>query len=202
MGRIAVFASGNGTNFQSLVDAQKSNLLAGDITLLISDKPLAFVNTRARYEKIPIFTFDPKQYTNKKEYELDIVKKLDELEIDYIVLAGYMMLIGPTLLKTFNNRIINLHPSLLPSFRGKNAIGQAIAYGTKYTGVTVHFVDEGMDTGPIIKQKVVNIKDDDTLETLTERIHQVEHQLLLESLNLVLSGRLTINGRKVTIKGE
>ncbi len=202
MKRIAVFASGNGTNFQSLIDAQKNNLLAGRINLLVSDKPKAYVNTRAIIEEIPIFSFEPKKYTDKEAYESDIVEILQEMKIDYIVLAGYMKLIGPILLRAYNNRIINLHPSLLPSFRGKDAIEQAINYGTKFTGVTVHFVDEGMDTGPIIKQKVVTIEEHDTIETLTDKIHLVEHKLLLEALNLVLSDKVIVDGRRVIIKGE
>ncbi len=202
MRKIAVFASGNGTNFQSLIDAQKNKSLAGIISLLVSDKPFAYVNIRAKEEGISTFTFDPKQYMNKEAYEIDIVSVLHEMEIDYIVLAGYMKLIGPTLLKAYKNKIINLHPSLLPSFRGIDAIGQAFDYGTKYTGVTVHFVDEGMDTGPIIKQKAVFIEDDDTIETLTEKIHQVEHQILLEAVNMVLSGKLVLNNRKVIIRED
>lgn len=202
MKRIAVFASGNGTNFQSLIDAQKNNHLVGRINLLVSDKPNAYVNTRAKTEEIPIFSFDPKQYINKEAYESDIVEILHEMKIDYIVLAGYMRLIGPILLKAYNNRIINLHPSLLPSFRGKDAIEQAINYGAKFTGVTVHFVDEGMDTGPIIKQKVVAIEGNDTIESLTDKIHKVEHQLLLEAINLVLSEKIIVNDRRVIIKGE
>lgn len=118
------------------------------------------------------------------------------------MLAGYMRLVGPTLLKAYKNKIINLHPSLLPSFQGKDAIGQALDYGAKYTGVTVHFVDDGMDTGPIIKQKVIEIDIDDTAETLAEKIHQVEHHLLLNVVNIVIRDCITINDRKVLIKGE
>lgn len=202
MKKIAIFASGNGTNFQNLIDAQKGDLLAGEISLLVSDKPFAYVNIRAKEEGISTFTFDPKQYINKEAYETDIVNVLHEMKIDYIVLAGYMMLVGPTLLKAYKNRIINLHPSLLPSFRGKDAIEQAIDYCSKYTGVTVHFVDEDVDTGPVIMQEVVCIEEEDTIETLTEKIHQVEHQLLLKAVNMVLADKLVVNGRKVILKEE
>lgn len=202
MKRIAVFASGNGSNFQFLVDAEKNEELAGEISLLISDKENAFVNDRAKKADIPNFYFNPKAYENKDAYESIIVDILNENKIDLVVLAGYMRLVGPTLLKAYKNKIINLHPSLLPSFQGKDAIGQALDYGAKYTGVTVHFVDDGMDTGPIIKQKVIEIDIDDTAETLAEKIHQVEHHLLLNVVNIVIRDCITINDRKVLIKGE
>lgn len=202
MKKIAVFASGNGSNFQFLIDAENNGELAGEISLLISDKQNAFVIERAENAGIPTFSFNPKEYGTKDKYESIIVEILKEHKIDLIVLAGYMRLVGSTLLNSYSSKIINLHPSLLPSFQGKDAIGQAIDYGVKYTGVTVHFVDEGMDTGPIIKQKVVPIYESDTVETLTEKIHLVEHNLLLEVANLILCDKLTINKRKVCVKGE
>ncbi len=202
MKNIAVFASGNGSNFQSLVDAEKQGNLSGNIKLLITDKPAAYVNQRAKKEDIPVFSFEAKKYQSKEAYEAVLVEILKEMNIDLIVLAGYMRLVGTTLLSAFPHRIINLHPSLLPSFTGKDAIGQALAYGVRYTGVTVHFVDEGMDTGAIILQKVVPILQQNTIETLTEKIHQVEHELLLEAVNHILDEKIEIDGRKVSIKGE
>lgn len=200
MKKIAVFASGNGSNFQSLINAQNSGLLAGEIVLLVSDRENAYANIRAKNERIPAFSFNPKKYSNKEEYESVIVEILQEMKIDFLILAGYMRLIGQTLLNTYTNRIINLHPSLLPSFQGINAIEQAFNYGVKFTGVTVHFVDEGMDTGPIIKQKVVTVEENDTLETLTEKIHQEEYKLLLEAVNLVLSDKVIVDRNKVILK--
>lgn len=200
MKKIAVFASGNGSNFQSLIDAEKAGLLAGKIEVLVSDKENAYVNTRARNENVPIFLFNPKQFSGKDEYESVIMEVLKEKKINYIILAGYMRLIGHTILNVYNNKIINLHPSLLPSFQGKNAIEQAFDYGVKYTGVTVHFVDEGMDTGPIIKQKVVPVEQNDTVETLTEKIHKEEHKLLLEAVNLVLSDKVIVDRNRVILK--
>jgi len=196
---IAVFASGNGTNFQNLVDADKGNLLNGRIKLLISDKAEAYVNTRAKSEQIPNFIFDPKKYSNKNEYEQILVDILQEYKIDLIVLAGYMRIVGETLISNFPNKIINLHPSLLPAFKGKNAIEQALDYGVKITGVTVHFVDEGMDTGPIIYQKVIHITEDETLESLYAKIHQVEYSLLIEGVNIVLDENYFIRGRRVEL---
>lgn len=196
---IAVFASGNGSNFQNLVNAEKSNILNGKIKLLISDKADAYVNTRAKLEQIPNFIFDPKKYSNKNEYEQILVDILQEYKIDLIVLAGYMRIVGGTLISSFPNKIINLHPSLLPAFKGKSAIEQALDYGVKVTGVTVHFVDEGMDTGPIIQQRVIPINEDETLESLTTKIHQAEYSLLIEGVNLILDEKYIIRGRKVII---
>jgi len=184
---IAVFASGNGSNFQSLVDAEKNGALAGTIKLLVSDKPQSFVIERAKKEQIPFYSFNPKEFDSKDAYESLIVNLLREKEIDLIILAGYMRLVGKTLLTAFSNKIINLHPSLLPSFPGKDAIGQALNYGVKYTGVTVHFVDEGMDTGPIIQQKVIPIDQDETIDSLTNKVHKIEHALLLDTVNLLLN---------------
>lgn len=200
MKNIAIFASGNGSNFQSLVDAEKSGRLNGRIKFLVSDRPNAYVNTRAKNEEVSTFSFKAKGYESKKEYEEIIVKTLLSENIDLIVLAGYMRLVGETLLSAFSNKIINLHPSVLPAFPGKDAIEQALNYGVKVTGITIHFVDEGMDTGPIIQQRIVSIEQKDNLETLTKKIHQAEHQLLLESVNLILSGKVIVNKRQVLIE--
>ena len=186
---IAVFASGNGTNFQSLVDAERDGNLLGQVKLLVSDKPESFVNERAKINGIPVFSFEPKKYESKKDYESVIIDILREYKIDLIVLAGYMRIVGETLLLNYSDKIINLHPSLLPAFKGRNAIEQALNYGVKYTGVTMHFVDEGTDTGPIITQSIVKIDDSDTLESLTKKIQQIEHSILIESINLILTNR-------------
>lgn len=197
MKNVAVFASGNGSNFQSLVDAEKAGKIEGHISLLISDKPAAYVNTRAKNEQVPVFAFEAKKYSSKEDYESVLVDILKEMNIDLVVLAGYMRIVGPTLLAAYANKIINLHPSLLPAFPGKDAIGQAIDYGVKVTGATVHFVDEGMDTGPIIQQKTVSIAQEDTNDTLAEKIHKLEHELLVETVNLILKGQVNVRGRKV-----
>lgn len=202
MNRIAVFASGGGSNFQALVEEWQANRLVGDLYLLVCDKADAFVIKRAKQAKIPVLLLDPKRFSTKERYEEEILKRLDELEIEYIVLAGYMRLVGSTLLKAFPNRIINLHPSLLPLFPGMRSIEQALTAGVSETGVTVHFVDEGMDTGPIILQRSIAIEEDDTLETLTEKIHALEHVLLPEAVNLVVGGKAVLCGSEVKIKGE
>ncbi len=197
---IAVFASGNGSNFQSLVDAEKEGELSGHVKILISDKPNALVLRRAEKENVEAYAFDPKKFENKKAYEKEIADVLAKHDIDLIVLAGYMRIVGETLLSAYKNKMINLHPSLLPAFSGKDAIGQAISYGVKCTGVTVHFVDEGMDTGPIIKQQAIEVLDTDTVDTLAEKIHQVEHKLLVETVNLINTKTLIFKDRSVKVK--
>lgn len=174
---IAVFASGSGSNLQAIIEAVKAGKIEGSINLVVCDQPRAFAIERAKRENIPYFVFSAKDYVNKVDFELEILKKLQKHQIDFIVLAGYMRLIGPTLLTSFEGRIINVHPSLLPDFPGKDAIGQALAAKVKKSGVTVHFVDEGMDTGPIIAQRVVEISEDETKESLQTKIHGIEHEL-------------------------
>lgn len=177
MMKIAIFASGSGSNFQAIVDSIQSGSLDAEVSLLVCDRPGAFVIERAEKNAIPNFLFTPKNYASKLEYELDILKELQEKEVEFIVLAGYMRLIGPTLLKEYEGKIVNIHPSLLPAFPGKDAIGQAISAKVKISGVTVHYVDEGMDTGPIIEQATVFLTENETKESLQKKIHAVEHQL-------------------------
>jgi phosphoribosylglycinamide formyltransferase 1 len=181
--KFAVFASGSGSNFQAIVNAVNNGNLRGELTLLICDKPGAKVIERAKNENIPAFVFSPKNYETKADYEKEILFLLKEKDVQFIVLAGYMRLIGETLLSAYEGKIVNIHPSLLPAFPGKDAIGQAIRAGVKVTGVTVHYVDEGMDTGPIIAQKAIEILEKDNEKTLQEKIHQIEHDLYPKVLN-------------------
>lgn len=188
MSRIAVFASGSGTNFQALVDAVECGDLDVKITLLVCDKPGAKVIERANKHNIPVFVFSAKDYPSKDAFETEIIKHLQQAEVDWVILAGYMRLIGETLLSAYSGRIVNIHPSLLPSFPGKDAIGQALAAGVKETGVTVHYVDEGMDTGPIIAQQAVQVEND-TYESLQKKIQAVEHTLYVQTIrDLVQTG--------------
>ncbi|MGF2614359.1 phosphoribosylglycinamide formyltransferase [Rossellomorea vietnamensis] len=182
MKKIAVFASGSGTNFQSIVDSVHSGKLQARVEILVCDRPDAFVIERAKAAGVAIFAFNPKEYKSKPDFEREIAAELLNRGVDFLVLAGYMRLIGNVLLENFPARIVNIHPSLLPSFPGKDAVGQAIDAGVKVTGVTVHFVDEGMDTGPIIAQEVVRISPFDNRHTLQEKIQDVEHQLYPETL--------------------
>ncbi|MFS0784476.1 phosphoribosylglycinamide formyltransferase [Bacillus sp. 1P06AnD] len=187
MKKIAIFASGSGSNFQRIVEASREGVLQAEIALLVCDRPSAYVMERANTERIPVFSFAPKEYADKAAYERDIMKELDARHIEFIVLAGYMRLIGQTLLGAYSHRIVNIHPSLLPSFPGKDAIGQAFDAAVKITGVTIHYVDEGMDTGPIIEQAAVELKPGDTRETLQNRIQETEHRLYPQVLQQLFS---------------
>ncbi|UNK19312.1 phosphoribosylglycinamide formyltransferase [Paenibacillus sp. N3/727] len=197
--RIAVFASGRGSNFQSLVDAQVRGVLGGEISLLVCDKPQAPVVQRAREAGIESFVFQPKDYASREDYEREIAAELQKSGIDLIVLAGYMRLLTSVLVEPYSGRMINIHPSILPSFSGKNAIGQALDYGVKMTGVTVHFVDGGMDTGPVIAQRAVEVVEGDDETSLAERIHAVEQQLYPEVVSWFTAGRIELIGRNVAI---
>ncbi|NPC91759.1 phosphoribosylglycinamide formyltransferase [Bacillus sp. WMMC1349] len=191
MKKIAVFASGSGTNFQAILQQLKEENWNAEIVLVVSDNPQAKVLERAETAGIPFFAFEPKSFENKAEFERTIVEQLHHHGAEWLVLAGYMRLIGDTLLSAYRNKIINIHPSLLPAFPGLDAIGQAYRAGVKVAGITVHFVDEGMDTGPIIAQRALQVEVNDTLTTLEEKIHKLEHQLYPQ----VIKDILELNGR-------
>jgi phosphoribosylglycinamide formyltransferase-1 len=198
LNRIAVFASGSGTNLQNLIDHARRDALGGArIVLVVSDRPESKAVERARRAGIPVLAADPRTYASKSAYEAEILSRLREHRVDWIVLAGYMRLLGPTLLQPYEGRIINIHPSLLPLFPGKDAIRQALEAGVKYTGVTVHFVDEGMDTGPVIRQQSVWLDPGDTYETLAQKVHQVEYRLLPEVVRWLVEGKIRLEGRNV-----
>ncbi|WP_035666083.1 phosphoribosylglycinamide formyltransferase [Halalkalibacter akibai] len=192
MMRIAIFASGSGTNAEAIMNAAKTENLKAEVALIVTDKPKAKVVERASRHNVPILICDPKQFETKAAYEQEIVNELQKNEISFIALAGYMRLIGPTLLNAFRGRIVNIHPSLLPSFPGLDAIGQAFQAKVKITGVTIHYVDEGMDTGLIITQEAVRIEVEDTVDTLQKKIQKVEHQLYPSTLQTIIEeiGRL------------
>ncbi|KFZ27535.1 MAG: Phosphoribosylglycinamide formyltransferase [Candidatus Izimaplasma bacterium HR2] len=177
MKKIAIFASGTGSNFLAINDALNVNSNIAEVELLVSDKPNSLVVKHAQKLNKNVFTFTPKDFSRKIEYENIILSKLEEHEIDLIVLAGYMRIIGKTILSKYNKKIINIHPSLLPSFKGIDAIGQAIEHKVKVTGVTVHYVDEGVDTGEIIAQKSLDISSLNSREEIEKEIHKIEHLL-------------------------
>lgn len=184
--RVAILASGNGSNFEALAHQFQAGLLPGELAFVFSDHHNAYVLERARRLNIKAYSFEVKEFENKAAYEKALLQLLQEQEIDLIVLAGYMRIIGQTLLSHYSNRILNIHPSLLPSFPGLHGIKDAYEYGVKVTGVTVHLVDDGVDTGPIIAQEPVMILAEDTLESLEEKIHQTEHRLYPKVLRDVL----------------
>ncbi len=184
--KLIVLASGNGSNFEAIVRHIRDENLPLKITHLLTDNPKAYALKRAERLGIPSKVLDYKSFDNRDEYNRALLKFLKSLDFDLIVLAGYMRILPPFIVREFWRKIINIHPSLLPAFPGLHAIEKAYKYGVKVTGVTVHYVDEGVDTGPIIMQECVKIEDDDTLETLEEKIHKVEHEIYIKAIKKVL----------------
>lgn len=201
MMNIAIFASGRGTNFSAILRAVKRGMIRAKISLLVCDNPKAPVLNKAKAAKVKIALVKRKDCASKKEFEQKIIAFLKAERVDLIVLAGFMRILGSEIIREYRNRILNIHPALLPSFKGASAIKDAFLYGVKITGVTVHFVDEEMDHGPIISQKEVRIAQKDTLESLERKIHKAEHQVYPEAIKLALGGRLKLVGRKVLLKG-
>jgi len=197
---IGVLASGRGTNLQAIIEAIEEGKIEGRISIVISDNPDAYALKRARQHNIETRYINFKEFKNREDYDKEIIKALEEKKIDLVVLAGYMRIISPYFSKMYKNRIINIHPALLPSFPGLHAQRQAVEHGVKISGCTVHFVDEGVDSGPVILQKAVEVKDDDTEESLAERILKEEHQIYPRAIQLFSQGRLVIKGRKVFIE--
>lgn len=197
---IGVLASGRGSNLQAIVDAINAGRLAAKIGVVISDNPQANVLKRLAGSEIPAVCIDRRQFSNRQEFEAAIAGELTARQVELVVLAGFMRILGPEFVARFAGKIMNIHPALLPAFPGENAQQQALQHGVKIAGCTVHFVDEGMDTGPIILQEAVPVMEDDTVETLSERILHVEHILYPRAIALYCEGRLSINGRRVYIK--
>lgn len=178
MKKIAIFASGNGSNFEKIMENIQVGFLDQiQVTSLITDKRGAFAIERARRFRLPVHIIEPNQFDSKALYEAQILKTLQREEVEWVILAGYMRLVGPTLLQAYEGKILNIHPSLLPSFPGKNAIGQALEYGCRVSGATVHYIDSGMDTGKIIDQMSCPIHESDTIETLQLRVQNLEYEL-------------------------
>lgn len=181
--RYVVFASGSGSNFETLVKASQRQELLGECVGLIVDKKNAYALVRAEYLGIDAHFINPHDFVSKEAYEKEVLKVCDQLDIDYVVLAGYMRLIGPTLLSAFYKRIINIHPSLLPKYKGKDALGQALAQKERIIGISVHYVDEGMDTGEIIDQFQFEINPEDDRHHVEEKLHAHEHIFYTAVLN-------------------
>lgn len=198
--RIAVLVSGRGTNLQAIINAIHEGRIDGELDIVISDNPDAYALKRAKNFQINTQIVYYRQFKNKREYEQEILRHLHNHRIDLVVLAGYMRLLSPSFIREYRHRIINIHPALLPAFPGLHAQRQAIDYGVKISGCTVHFVDEGMDTGPIILQEAVKVKQSDNEETLAERILKVEHRLLPRAIHLFSQGKIQICNNKVNIK--
>lgn len=198
---LGVLASGRGSNFQSIIDEIKAGKLNASIKLLVVDNPDAYAIERAKKHFIEYLYINPKEFSSKDDFFRKISDELKARNVELVVLAGFMRIVRKPLIDAFPNRIMNIHPALLPSFPGLHGQKQAVDYGVRLSGCTVHFVDEGMDTGPIIIQASVPVSPDDTEETLSERILKLEHKIFPEAIRLYAEGRLSIEGRVVKIKG-
>ena len=198
---IAVLVSGRGTNLQAIINAIKRGAIAGKIKIVLSDNPDAYALKRAKRNDIKARVVNYKSFSGKEEYEQEVMQQLNNYKIDLIVLAGYMRILGSGFIEKYRYRIINIHPALLPAFPGLNAQKQALKYGVKISGCTVHFVDEGMDSGPIILQKAIKVKQSDDEELLSKRILKYEHQLLPRAIQLYAQNKIQIlDNRRVHIK--
>jgi phosphoribosylglycinamide formyltransferase-1 len=202
--RVGVLASGRGSNLQALIDSSKEGRLTADIAVVISDVPAAKALERARTAGIEARYVDPRRKGARltEESETDIINLLEEFKVDLIALAGFMRILSERFVRHFKGRIMNIHPSLLPSFPGLHVQRKALEYGVKYSGCTVHFVDEGVDTGPIIVQAAVPILEGDTEEALSARILKEEHRIYTEAVQLFADGRLEVEGRVVHVLPE
>lgn len=187
MTKIAVFGSGSGTNFEAIMKWINNGNLQAEVVVMMCDKANAGIIQKAEREGIETFVFDPKAFDSKAAYEKVLVEKMRSLEVEWVVLAGFMRLVGDELLHAYPNRIINIHPSLLPAYKGKDAIGQAYRAGEKELGVSIHYVDEGMDTGQIIAQKSITLTGNESLDEVEMMIHAVEHRLYPATLEVLFN---------------
>lgn len=200
MMNIAVFASGRGSNFSAIIKAVKQKKIKARLALLVCDNPQAGAILHAQKAGIKVALVRREDFSSKNDFESQIITSIRAAKIDLIVLAGFMRMLSSSFVASFKNRIINIHPSLLPVFKGSTGIKDAFDYGAKVTGVTVHFVDEEMDHGPIILQQPLKVEEDDTLEDLEEKIHKLEHRLYPQAIQLYIRGRLKQEGRRIKIR--
>jgi phosphoribosylglycinamide formyltransferase 1 len=189
---LGVLVSGNGTNLQAILDAIAEGSLNARVRLVVSNKAGAFALERARRAGVTALAISHRDYATREEFDSKLVHALREAGVAFVVLAGFMRVLTPVFLDAFAGKILNIHPALLPAFPGVNALGQALAYGVKLAGCTVHFVDAGVDTGPIVAQRAIAVNEDDTEDSLAERIHREEHALLVEVLRWVAEGRVRV----------
>jgi len=206
--RIAVFVSGSGTNLQSIIDHCENQKIDAEVIAVVSNKSTAYALERAKKHSIPTIVVESKKFKDRREHEAEILKQLNPYKPELIVFASYMRLVTPEFIRHCYNKeknlpgIINIHPALLPSFPGTDGYGEAFRYGVKYSGVTIHFIDEGVDTGPIILQQTFPRYDSDTLEAFRERGLEIEHKLYPAAIQLYAHNRLKVEGRYVKILEE
>src|SRR2546428_10048763 len=197
--RLGVLASGRGSNLQSIIDAIEAGDLPARLAVTISDREQVPALERARRHGAPALFVSPKDHRDRAAYDRALLRVLDQHRVELTCLAGFMRILGPEIIRRLEGRVMNVHPSLLPAFPGLDAQRQALEHGVKITGATVHLVDEGVDTGPIIVQEAVPVLADDTEETLSDRIRAVEHRLYPRAIRLYAEGRLRVAGRRVVI---
>lgn len=202
--KIGVLISGGGTNLQAIIDNTRNGLIDGEVSLIISNKKDAYGLVRGEKAAIKSLFIDPKECVSTEEYNKRLIKEFKDMDIDLIVLAGYLKVLSKDFIQEFKDKIINIHPSLIPSFCGKSYYGEYVHQcvldrGVKYTGATVHFVDEGTDTGPIILQEVVKVDEDETVDSLKKKVLEVEHKILIEAVSLFSKDKIKIDGKKVII---
>jgi phosphoribosylglycinamide formyltransferase-1 len=198
--RLGVLVSGSGTNLQAILDACEAGDLPAEVVCVVSDREDAYALVRAGCAGLPAMFIDRKAYRDEDEFNHAILDVLQGCGVDYVVMAGYMRLLGKEVLDAFPMHVLNIHPTLLPSFPGAHGIRDAFEYGVKVTGVTVHFANEVFDRGPILAQEEVHVDDADTVETLEAKIHKVEHRLYPAALKAIASGRVRIEGRIVRLE--
>lgn len=195
--RLGVLVSGSGTNLQAIIDRIESGEINAVVACVISNKADAYALTRAARHGIPVVVHENSRFSDRKSYDAVTVDILRSHSVDLVILAGYMRILTETMVNAFPNAIMNIHPALLPSFPGLHAQQQALDYGVLFSGCTVHFVDCGTDTGPIILQSVVPVEQNDTEETLSARIQKAEHQTFATAIKLFVEGKIRVEGRKV-----
>ena len=197
--KIAILVSGDGSNLQAIIDAIESGNVNAELVCVVSNKANAYALKRADKHSIPTIVLGNSRFANRVDYDTNLAEMLKNLDVQLVVLAGFMRLLSPAMIDAFPNAIMNIHPALLPSFPGLDPQQQALDYGVKVSGCTVHFVDCGTDTGPIIIQAAVPILNDDTAASLAIRIKEAEYKIYPKAINLFANKKLSINGRKVSI---
>jgi phosphoribosylglycinamide formyltransferase-1 len=195
--RLAVLVSGSGSNLQAMLDARAAGRLAAEIAVVVSNRPGVKALERATAAGVPAEVVDHKAFAGRPDFDAALDATLRRYGVEYVSLAGFMRLLTPAFVRAWQGRLVNLHPSLLPAFPGAHAIAEALAAGVRETGVTVHFVDEGTDTGPVIAQEPVPVLPGDTEESLAARVHAVEHRLYPRALEAVCTRRVRLEGRTV-----
>lgn len=194
--RVAVLASGEGTNLQALLD---DAVVGPWVVLAVSDRAGSGALRRARAAGVDAVHVDPREHAGREAFERELVRVLGDRGIDVVALAGFMRILGPEIVRAYEGRLVNVHPALLPAFPGTASVAAALEWGVKVTGVTVHFVDEQVDHGPVIAQEAIDVLEDDDWDTLEARVHEVEHRLLPAAIRALVEGRIVVDGRRVRV---